>query len=594
MTPALLAAALAAAALAYLAFALARLGFAQRLALLVRIPADLSGVLQQASRRYGARPLISLQHPLDWAGPGSDQWSARQVEDSCARLAAVWSLLEVRHNERLALYKANQFDLFLFSASAIRAGAIAAPVNGDLAPAVAARYLESIGARVLVTDLAGYTRLFQNPGVEPPASVGKVVITDAPAAHGRANPAQTLSLPALLALGLPPVAPQPRGADDPVYLVHTSGTTGVPKGVILHSRALVEALRSALLLNFVSRRDTALLAVPLSHQVAQLYLYGMLMMGLPCVLNLDGDPRSILDTLARRRPSLFFAFPSTYTRLTAHGSDACRFDSVRIWATIGDASHAVHQRAFRAKGRFFRDLGIPLPGALFIAGLGSSEVGIAALLRIVTPWTARFGRRVGRGTPLGPRLKIVDAAGAPVARGTAGRLMIKGPCLFAGYWNAHGTLFGASRDGWWFTGDLVRRERDGELSHLDREEDAMHTRLGIVHTLPIEEAVLCAPGVLEVSVFGLRDEQGFDLPAAVLALRPDAPRLPPSILLAGLNAQLAPREQLLFLWVIGLDDFPLGATGKTLKRCLRETYSEIARIGSRQHRLAPHAGRQTV
>ncbi|MCX7293667.1 class I adenylate-forming enzyme family protein [Janthinobacterium sp.] len=533
---------------------------------------SLSGVLEESSQRYGDRILIELQEPIAWDGNDSVNWSARQILASSIALSAVWHRLGLQRGDRLAIYKANQFDIFLFSAAAIRLGAIAAPINGNVAAAIAARYMENIGASVLVTDQAGYARMFGDAGVVPPASIRRVVISDAPQAMAPVQANAPASLPALLALALPPPPPLVLGSEDPLYIVHTSGTTGAPKGVILESRGLIQSLRSALLFNFVSRRDVGYLALPLNHQVSQLYLHGVLLMGIRCILNTDFEPRQILQTLVARRPSLFFAFPITYTRLIASGAAALPLDSLRIWGTTADASHEVQQRTFIGKGRFFRQLGIPVRGALFVDGLGSSEVGIAALLRIVTPWTTRFERRVGRPMPFGPKVKIVDAAGVPVKRGVPGRLMIKGACMFAGYWNAHDTAYAATRDGWWFTGDMVAQDKHGEFVHLDREVDVMHTAHGAVYTLPMEEIVLKYPGVLDTCVFAIRDQQGVDQPAAVVALRDDAPRHAAQLLRGELNALLAAREQLHFLWVVPWSEFPIGATGKTLKRLLRQNY----------------------
>ena len=576
-------------ALAYLGYVFVQLGFPQRLALLWRMRGDLSGVLEESSRRHGDKTLIELQETIAWAGSYGANWSANQILTTCIRLSSIWAMLGLKSADRMAIYKANQFDSFLFSASAIRIGAIASPINCNVAAAIAARYMEKIGARILVTDQAGYARLFEDGTIVPPATVEKIVITDAPSRQAIIDLSVPLSLPALLELSLPPVPLHALGAEDPLYIVHTSGTTGAPKGVILQSKGLIQSLRSALLFNFVSRRDLAYLAVPLNHQVSQLYLHFVLLLGVRCILNLDFDPLRILHTLEKRRPTVFFGFPITYTRMIAGGSDALSLDSVRVWATTADASHEVQQRAFVTKGCFFKQLGIPVPGALFVDGLGSSEVGIAALLRIVTPWTRRFDRRVGYPTPFGPKLKIVDASGIAVARGDSGRLMIKGACMFAGYWNAHDTLYSATRDGWWFTGDMVRQEKSGEFIHLDREIDAMLTPHGTVFTLPIEETVLKYPGVLDTCVFGIRDAHGVDLPAAVVALCDDAPQHAAQMLQSELNAKLAARDKLHYLWVIPWKDFPIGATGKTLKRCLRETYGDIVKISVHEKDVATQA-----
>ncbi|AKJ26893.1 class I adenylate-forming enzyme family protein [Caldimonas brevitalea] len=558
--------------LAYLVFAVVRLGLPRRLALLAFWNGRVEHTLEEAERRHGQRTLFQLAQPLAWVGDLT--WSARRTREVVERLSASWHHLGVRKGDRVAVYKRNDFDHFLFSLAAVRIGAIAVPMNVNVAGETAARFMERMGVRLLITDTQGYLRVHAD-GVSPPHTVRWVVLSDARALDGNpAGPLRVHRLADLLKRDLPAMPVCPRGAGDPLYIVHTSGTTDLPKGVIVTSEGMAQSLRSFVLFNPVSRADLACLALPLNHQVSHLYLHGILLMGLRCIVNSELAAPRLIRQIEEQRPTLFFAFPITYTRLIAAGALERGLDSVRIWGTTADASHEVQQRAFVTRGSFFRRLGIPVAGALFLDGLGSSEVGIAALLRITTPWTRRFGRRIGRRAPLGPRIRVADVEGRPVPRGEVGRLMIKGKSLFGGYWNAHDALYATTRDGWWFTGDLVLEGDDGELVHLDHEVDVMHTATGPVYTLPIEEVVLKHPGVLDTCVFGVRqDPEGPELPAAVVALRTDAAPVAASVLRRTLNATLGADQQLRHVWVIDWEEFPIGATGKTLKRKLRERYN---------------------
>lgn len=558
-------AALALAALGYLIFAFIHLGFPGRLALLARWDDRIDTVLEAAARRHGARELIELAQPLSWHE--RRVWNAGQLLEVVNALAACWHSLGVAPGDRVAIYKANDFDYFLFSAAAIRLGAIAVPMNANVAPDVAGRYFERVGASLLLSDGVSWARL--RPFA--PDCLRQTVLADSPALLAGER---THGLTALLRQDLRAAPLLERGPADPLYIVHTSGTTGVPKGVILKSEGVAQSLRSIVLFNLVSPRDLASFALPLNHQVSQLYLHGSLLMGVRCIINGDLSAPGLLSQLEQRRPTVFFGFPITYTRLLAAGAAARPLDSVRVWGTTADASHEVQQRAFLPKGSFFRRLGLPVSGSLFIDGLGSSEVGIAALLRIATPWTRRFDRRVGRKTPLGPLIKVADSQGRPVVKGRPGLLMIKGKSMFGGYWNAHDVLYAASRDGWWFTGDVVREAADGEMVHLDREVDVIHSSGGAVYTLPLEEVLLKRDGVLDVSVFGVRPEPDApELPAAVVALCEGAAPVAADALLRELNRQLEPEQQLAHLWILPWEDFPIGATGKTLKRRLRERYN---------------------
>ncbi|MFP5393603.1 MAG: hypothetical protein ACLGI6_18980, partial [Gammaproteobacteria bacterium] len=98
---------------------------------------------------------------------------------------------------------------------------IAVPVNCNVAGGIAARYLERVGAAILVTDRAGYARLYQDAQVAPPACVRQIVLTDAGADAPPGARANVHALAALLARPLASVPACPRGPDDPLYVVHT-------------------------------------------------------------------------------------------------------------------------------------------------------------------------------------------------------------------------------------------------------------------------------------------------------------------------------------------------------------------------------------
>lgn len=571
----------------YAAYVVRELGIVQRLGCMRHASGPHVHILARAAHTDPDRTLIELDAPLGWARPGSlpggdsRLWSARAIHEVVCELAGVLAARGVSTNDRVAIHKDNAFDIFLFAAASNWVGAVAAPVHANLDPSIAAPYIGRLGASLLVTDRAGLNRL-DAEGLER-CGVRSVIVVDAASHEARTTPGGMRIEPlcTLLRGSAPQTQPARSGRDDIAFIFHTSGTTGVPKGVMVAAGGLAEALRSVLKFNLVSRSDHAYFALPLNHQVAHLYLYAVILLGLRTCLGTRMDPAHALDTIEQRKVTAFFGFPITYTRLMALGACDRNLSSVRIWGTTADASHEVHQRAFVRHGSFFRRLGIPRDGAVFVDGLGSTEVGIAALLRLVTPWTRKFGRRVGRPTPGGPQVKVVDDAGLPVARGRPGRLMIKGPAMFRGYWNADDLLLQATRDGWWFTGDIVMQLPAGDFVHLDREVDVIEGPAHRSYTLLIEELILNHPAVLDASVFGVASADGHAVPAAVVALHPGSPPDIAARLQAEWNAALPTADRLAFVWFESWASFPLGATGKTLRRKLRERFAALpaAQVG---------------
>ncbi|MDC0714889.1 AMP-binding protein [Stigmatella sp. ncwal1] len=571
--------------LGWVAYCFVKLGFPERLGLLLGGLANIHKVVDQAAARYGDTTLIEVETPLKWKVPAGkvrvqndQEWSAVRVQQTVALIAgALKKFANPQMGDRVIIYKENAFDLFLFASAAIRIGGIATPVNGKLASASFGQYVAYLGAKVIITDVATLERLVKDEvklqGVE------FIIVSDAGAdgkdgaitelAQLPAGP-RAISLQWMLTQQVEPAEAVERGLDDPLYIVHTSGTTGFPKGVILLARGLMQSLKATLMFNFVGRRDLAYFCVPFNHQVTNLYIFTTLALGARVIMSSEFKSERVLETLSRRRVTIYFGFPITYAQLVVEDLTKYDLSAMRIWGTTADASHEVHQRPLIQKGSFLRELGIPMQGSLFVDGLGSSEVGIAALLRIAGPWTKQFGRRVGRPVPFfGPQVRVVDENWQQVPDGQPGRFAIKGPCMFGGYWNAHDKLLSSSQNGWWFTGDIVIRQPDGEFVHLDREVDVISHQQGVSYTLLMEEEVLKHPAVFDTTVFALTQADGKVVPAAAVALKNGADSMDAERLRLELNAKLPEKDRLAELKVTRWSEFPIGVTGKTLKRVFR-------------------------
>ena len=552
--------------LGWLLFVMVRLGFVARVCILFRWNRRVDRILEFARDNYGSRALIELLKPMSW----NDRccWSAEQLLEAVRQIAACWQHLGVGVGDRIAVYKENSFDYFILCCSAIRVGAIAVPINGSLDADIAARYMARLGVRILVGD----SRSLDALRGKIPDCVMHVISTDF-------SNSDVMSLSELIASADSGMPVDPAVADRPIYVVHTSGTTGIPKGVIIKVSGLIQSLRSMILFNMVSSRDTALFALPMNHQVAHLYLNGALLMGVHCTIHHDPRDPNMASCIERIMPSVFFSFPVTYTIMKREGVRQYSFDSIRIWGSTADACHESLKRPLVARGSFFREIGLPVDGSIFVDGLGSSEVSIAALLHITTPWTRYFGRRVGRETPLGPEVKVADVYGNRVADGCVGLLMVRGDSVFCGYWNAHETYYQAMIGDWFITGDVVLKLPGGEYMHLDRAVDVIQTVSGPVYTLPIEEILLNRPGILDVAVFGVRAqkhgvENGVitEVPIAVVVFEDENAISDSAELLAEVNVLLESHEKLRDIQVLKWQDLPLGSTGKTLKRVLRTKY----------------------
>lgn len=571
-----------------------RLGLPQRLTLALG-PLSLDGLPDRAAVRHGDRPLFTSDRPCAWQVPAlrdrypdRTAWSAARIRDTLTYLDGMLRhRFGLERGERVAILKQNHLDIHVLTASVVRAGGIACPINGKFAADKLHPYLLNVGARLLISDSATLLRLLREQGGF--GSVEAVIVAEGRDARSEEHSTLAREMERLhsairlvwLEEALEGVRPEaqgiPRGADEPLYLVHSSGTTGFPKAVILKNRAQSHALRGWLCYVHISpARDKGFLAVPNNHQAVILSFNSLLLLGVrvhwTAAYDGDGfDAAAVVRELADGGYTGFFGFPIAYTQLKEVALEEHDLSRMRFWASTADASHEVVQRRFVRVGGAFRDAGVPIRGSVFLDAQGSSEVGTPSVIRYVTPLTRRFDRRIGRpgSTPFGPRTRVVKSDGTPARRGEVGRLEVRGRTVFAGYWNNHPLTLQAMRDGWFFTGDVVRRGEDGHLVQLDREVDVIHTATGDVYSLPIEERIHAHPAVFDTCVYGQRQPDGTQLPAAAVALRPGF-RLSAEQLRTELNETLLPAERLCTVEILPWKDFPVGITGKTLKRVFRE------------------------
>ncbi len=484
------------------------------------------------------------------------------------RLSGLFHDNGLRQFDRLAIWKANSLDYFLHSWAAMRLGGIAVPVNGGMPVDSLMQYLRHCGARALVTDAAGLARL---TGHVPPDMLKTIIVTEPGGApHGAMLAhARIVSLGAGFDQRPDSFDPPHMDPDQDVLICHTSGTTGFPKGVLHCSQSLILAAKGQLRVQFISSRNVAMTAAWNNHHIAISGCFTSVMAGMKVHVMSNHDAGHLLQAIARRRPNVFFAFPDVYQRMCLAGLDRHDLSSIRMWMSGGDAMHEVHIRQLVAQGAFLRVGGRKLVSSLFCELLGTSEVGMVALMKMSSQRTRRYGRCVGKRTPVSPRVKVADEIGRECPPGTVGRLMVKGPTVFKGYWNQHDRLHGVVHDGWWATGDLALRDHRGRVYQLDRDVDAVHTAQGPVYGLLVEEEALKLPGVVEAVVVATPGE-GCERATLVLQVAP-LYRLDPAQVLKQIRAtnEYGARIDEVVL-VNGDQDIPRGLTGKVLKRVLRD------------------------
>jgi fatty-acyl-CoA synthase len=428
-----------------------------------------------------------------------------QLDEKAARLATVLSSGGVAGGDRVAYLGLNSAAFLVTMLAAFRLGAVFVPVNFRLAGPELQAVLHRSGAMTIVCEEGHRTSVEKVRGETP---LRRFLLVDddpeVPAAEG-ADGWEPWS--ALIAAAQPTPSAVAKGFDDPAILMFTSGTTGLPKGVVLtYGNIWWNAVNVDTVID-TRRGDVTHAVAPLFHIGAlNSFVLRTLVRGGTVIVRRSFDPARLLDDLVTHRVNSMFAVPAMLAALS------------------------------RVPGVFDADLsplrsivvaGAPVPPSLI-------ELYAAHGIMVQQAWglteTAPFAthlpvehtlRKVGSaGIPMPyTQVRVVDGTNQPLKPGEAGEIVVRGPNVTPGYWeNPEATAAAFDEDGWFHSGDVGHLDEDGYLYIVDRLKDMIISGGENVYPAEVERALALMPGVVDVAVVGAPDEQWGETIVAVVSL----------------------------------------------------------------------------
>ncbi|MGD9124814.1 MAG: AMP-binding protein [Desulfarculaceae bacterium] len=451
--------------------------------------------------------------------------------------------LGVAPGDRVAILHPNSPYAFMAYIAAVKAGAVAVPVNPIYTPPEIAHLLSDSGAKLLIV----HEKLAPNVEkiAEPLPELAKVVVR-------RTEQTLEQALEEAGGHGRDVQLPTEFRADDPAFTFYTSGTTGKPKGVVLSHRNLYFG-GANIAQNFGLRSDDVALAVlPMVHIfcIASPFMGSFSSGGSVAVLPGFSSEKT-LEAIGRYRVTWFPGVPTMFSyllntfdpakhdvsslRMGLSGGASMPMDLMQRWQETFGAQVQEAYGLTESTGLVICDpvFGVRKPGSIGIAASGVDA-------------------------------KLVNEDGTDTPPGEVGHLIFRGPNRFSHYHNQPELTEESIKDGWFYTGDHAYRDEEGYYFIAGREQELIITAGYNIYPREIEEVLYAFPGVNEAAVVGVPHPSKGEAPRAFVAMKPGEPEDAEAVL-AHCRESLAPYKipQLVFI-----AELPKNPTGKIVKNDL--------------------------
>ncbi len=467
-----------------------------------------------------------------------------------ARAAELKSRFGIRRGDRVAYLGLNSPEFLTLLFACARLGALFIPLNWRLASPEHTYILQDAGAKILVVE----------DDFREQAETMRAGLPDCDFV------ASDFSAPDWQKLGEEGVFKRRFGRNPhvdltlPLLLVYTSGTTGHPKGAVLTQEALQWNAFNSLHMHDMTSADRILTVLPMFHVGGlNIQTTPALYIGATVVLHRKFDPEAVFDAVEQERPDVTVLVPATIGAMMAHPRwERADFSSLR---TITTGSSSVPLQMIEA----FHARDVPV-----LQVYGSTETCPIAIYLKAGDAVAKIG---STGKPaLNCEMRIVDDFGSGVSPGESGEILIKGPNVMHEYWGNSAATAEALQDGWFHTGDIGYRDRDGFVFVNDRKKDVVISGGENIYPAELEMVLAGMEEVQTAVVVGRDDAKWGQVPVAVIIPQPGA-QIERETILRKFDGVLArfkhPKD------VVVVEDLPSNAMGKIQKFAVRTMINEM-------------------
>ncbi|MBE3560439.1 MAG: acyl--CoA ligase [Ktedonobacteraceae bacterium] len=504
-------------------------------------------LLRQAAERVPERPAIVYHDFI---------LTYREVISIVNSLANGLRALGIGKGDCICIFTANRPEFSILLQACATIGAILSPINPVYKQRELAYQLGDTEAKVIVVQrellslLQAVLREGTFPHLQHILLIGGDIPDDLPQAISFARLIHESS----------PKQPEPAqiSSDDVLVLPYSSGTTGLPKGVMLTHRNLVANHTQFRAAARISHTDVTVIFLPLYHIYGILLTGSFLAAGATQVLMERFDMDQALDICERYGVTWFFAVPPILLTLNATPPALLqqKMQTVRYIKSAAAPLAPALAQSLQAK------LGIAV-----VQGYGLTE---SSPCTHFSPLELSLARPGSVGLPVhNTEQKVVDleTGNQELPPGQEGEILVRGPQVMLGYWKAPEENIRALRDGWLYTGDIGYVDEDGYLYIVDRKKEMIKYKGFSIAPAELEAVLLTHRAVQDAAVIGVADEQAGEVPKGFVVLRPGQ-QASAEELMAFVNENVAGYKKLHSIEFI--NTLPRNPSGKILRRTLKE------------------------
>ena len=479
-------------------------------------------------------------------------WS--RVKKKVDTFARTLEFLGVKEKDKIPLFVGNSIEYIVALLGIQKLGAIAVPINTFLKEDEVAFIVNDVEATLMIAS-SNLANSIKN--IRKKTNIKKIIWEG----EFKNIDADNISFSEILSNFESHEVSELPEIDDLAVIIYTSGTTGKPKGAMLSYKNFFSNIYGVNELIRLNHKDRFIAYLPMFHSFTlTVNILLPMFCAAPVVIIKSIMPFSnIIKQTLLKRVTIFTGVPDVYSALSRAKLPFYFhwFNKVRFYISGAAALPGEVLERFSAKFK---------KGKL-LEGYGLSETSpVVAVNRpeLQKPYS------VGPALP-GVEVKIVDDDLMEVPVGEAGEIIVKGDNVMRGYYKREDATAETIINGWLLTGDIGKVDEDGYIYILDRKKDLIISKGVNIYPREIEEICLKFDGVKECAVIGLKDEQNGEIPVAFVELE-DNVEIKESELKKFLKSHLANYKIPKHIYFV--EELPKNATGKVLKRVLRDKIHE--------------------